>query len=59
MNSGAAAMQMLQEYCGKSVTEQDAIRGMVDYVPERAGCESFDVWRIVLRRVISSNAQSK
>lgn len=59
LNSGAAAMQMLQEYYGQPVTDQDAIRGMVDYVREKADYESFNVWRIMLRRVISSNAQSK
>lgn len=59
LNSGAAAMQMLQEYYDQPLTDQDAIRGMVDYIRKRADYEPFNVWRLVLRRVISSNAQSK
>lgn len=57
--SGAAAMQMLQKYYKQPITEQEDIREMVDYIRHRSNYEPFNVWRIALRRVISSNAPSK
>lgn len=59
LNSGAAAMQMVQNYYGQPLTDQDAIRDMVEYIRDKADYEPFNIWRLILRRVISSNAKSK
>lgn len=59
LNSGAACAQVLLEYYGQPIVDQDAIRDMVDYVKERGDCKPFDMWRLVLRRVISSGVASK
>lgn len=59
LNSGAAALQMVQNYYGQTLTDQDAIREMVEYIRDKADYEPFNIWRLILRRVISSNAMSK
>jgi outer membrane protein assembly factor BamB len=55
--SGSAAAQMVQRHHGQAVVPQEAIREMVDYVRARGNYEPFNVWRIVLRRVLSTSAQ--
>ena len=56
--SGAAVAQMIQHYHGQSIVPQREIRDMVDYVRTRANYEPFNVWRIMLRRVLSSSART-
>ena len=49
---------MIQHYHGQSIVPQREIRDMVDYVRTRANYEPFNVWRIMLRRVLSSSART-
>ena len=59
LNSGAAVLQMVQEYHGQPVAKQEDIREMLDYIIKTSNYEPFNIWRIALRRLISSNASSK
>ena len=56
--SGAAVLQMLQSYYEQEIPEQHAIREMIDYSRQLAGYESWNTWRIMLRRLISSQAKT-
>ncbi|MET1113792.1 MAG: PQQ-binding-like beta-propeller repeat protein [Comamonas sp.] len=59
LNSGAAVLQMVQEYHGQPVAKQANIREMLEYIIDRSHYEPFNMWRIALRRLVSSNASSK
>jgi len=59
LNSGAAVLQMIQEHYSQPVAKQEDIREMLDYIIDRSHYEPFNIWRIALRRLISSNALSK
>ena len=56
--SGAAVVQAVYQYYGGISPSQKSIREMVDFVKERAKYESFNAWRIILRRVLNSSAKS-
>lgn len=44
---------------GDNSSSQKSIREMVDAVRDLSGYEPFQTWRIILRRVLTSQAQNK
>ncbi|HLB42810.1 MAG TPA: PQQ-binding-like beta-propeller repeat protein [Gammaproteobacteria bacterium] len=56
--SGAAVVQAIYRYYGGNPPSQKAIREMVDFVKEKGNYEAFNIWRIILRRVLNSSAKS-
>ena len=56
--SGAAIASVLKSMNGDSMSSQKCIREMVDAVRDLSGYEPFQTWRIILRRVLTSQAQN-
>lgn len=57
--SGAAIASFIKSINGDQTSSQKNIREMVDAVRELSGYEPFQTWRIILRRVLTSQAQNK
>ena len=53
--SGAAIGSVIRNLHGEHV-EQSDLREMVDFAMNHSGYEPFQAWRIILRRVLTSNA---
>ena len=56
--SGAAIGAILKNLHGVSIKQSD-IREMVDFSLEKSRYEPFQIWRIILRRILTSQATSK
>lgn len=59
MYSGAAIAAALKSMHGDATPSQANMREMVDAVRHTSGYEPFQTWRIILRRVLTSQAQNK
>jgi outer membrane protein assembly factor BamB len=57
--SGAAIASVMKSINGDNTLSQKNIREMVDAVRDLSGYEPFQTWRIILRRVLTSQAQNK
>ncbi|MDB2614192.1 hypothetical protein N9Y92_03415 [Chlamydiales bacterium] len=57
--SGAAIASIVKRMNGNRVSSQKNIREMVDSVRDLSGYDLFQTWRIVLRRVLTSQARNK
>lgn len=57
--SGAAIASVIKSINGDSMPSQKNIREMVDAVRDLSGYDPFQTWRIILRRVLTSQAQNK
>ncbi len=57
--SGAAIASALKNLHGDGSSSQKEIREMVDAVRDLSKYEPFQTWRIILRRVLTSQAQNK
>lgn len=57
--SGAAIASVLKSINGDNITSQKNIREMIDSVRNLSGYEPFQTWRIILRRVLTSQAKNK
>ncbi len=58
LDSGSAVVQMIRSYYEEPVPEQRELRKIVDYVKEKSGYLSFDIWRIILRRALTGRHRS-
>ncbi len=54
--SGAACMQAARELFGDKTHQQGEMRKMVDYIQDKSGYQSFDVWRLIARRALNTKA---
>jgi outer membrane protein assembly factor BamB len=54
--SGAAVAQMFGEHYGYPKVEQRERRRMIDYIRTRSKYLSFDTWRIIFRRALTTSA---
>lgn len=57
--SGAAIGAAMKSFYGDKMINQTNIRDMVDASRLLAGYEPHDTWRIILRRVLTSEARTK
>lgn len=56
--SGAAVLQAAQQIWGGKPNSQKAIRDMCDFAMQKSGYEPFQIWRIILRRMMATSATS-